>query len=66
MMFQSYVVANKGKPNMQRELIYLGESKELARNRVRDGIASGFDYGYIKQGFETVEYLNEKTFLKPI
>lgn len=62
-MFQGYAVANKDKPDEQRELVYFGESKDRAVSRIRDAIASGFDYGYIKQGFETVAYLTESSFL---
>lgn len=66
MMLQGYAVANKGQPNEQRELVYFGESKDLAKNRIRDAIASGFEYGYVKQGFETVGYYTEKTFLRSV
>jgi hypothetical protein len=64
MMFQGYVVANKGKPNEQLELVYFGEYEHFARNKIRNAIASGFDYGYIKQGFDTIAYLTEKSFLQ--
>ena len=63
MMIQGYAVANKGQQNEQRELVYFGENKDLARNRIRDAIASGFEYGYVKQGFETVGYYTEDAFL---
>lgn len=63
MMLQAYVVANKGKENEQREMIYLGESKEFARAKIRDAIASGFEYGYIKEGFHTIASFNETHFL---
>jgi hypothetical protein len=66
MMLQAYAVANKGQPNEQRELIYFGESMHWARSRIRDYIASGFDYGYIKEGFETVAYLSERSFLASV
>lgn len=66
MMLHAYAVANKGTPNEQRELVYIGEYKHHAQNRIRDAIASGFDYGYIKQGFETLAYLTEKSFLRPV
>lgn len=64
MMLQAYAVANKGEPNEQRTLVYFGEDKIFAKNRIRDAIASGFEYGYIKQGFETIAYLTEKSFLR--
>lgn len=63
-MLQGYVVANKGKPNEQRELVYGGWNMQNARNRIRDAIASGFEYGYIKDGFYTVAYMNESSFLR--
>ena len=63
LMFQSYVVANKGKTNEQRELVYFGEYIHFARNAIRKTIPSGFDYGHINHGFETIAYLNEKSFL---
>ena len=61
---QAYAVAKKGTPEEQRELVYFGEYEHHARNRVRDAIASGFEYGYIKEGFETVAYLTESSFLR--
>lgn len=66
LMLQGYAVANKGKPNEQRELVYFGEYEHFARNKIRNAIASGFDYGYIKQGFDTIAYLNEKSFLTTV
>lgn len=62
-IFQCYAVANKGKPNEQRVLLGMPNDEGLARGLIRDAIASGFDYGYIKQGFETVAYLTEESFL---
>lgn len=62
--YQSYAVSAKGQPNKQRILLYFGENKALARNLIRDAIASGYDYGYIKQGFTTVAWFNESSFLR--
>lgn len=61
--YQAYCVSKRGSPKEQRELIYVGEKEELARSLIRDAIASGFDYGYIKQGGNTVAYLTEKSFV---
>jgi hypothetical protein len=66
MFFQGYAVAYKGTPHEQRELVYFGDSEALARSRIRQAIASGFDYGYIKQGFETIAYLSERSFLTSV
>lgn len=66
MMFQGYAVANKAKPNMQRELIYFGELQTDDIDRINEYIASSFDYGHIKQGFETVEHLSERFFMRVV
>ena len=66
LMLQGYVVAKKGHRNEQRELVYFGEDRRMAQNHIRDAIASGFDYGYIKQGFQTIAYLTEKSFLTTV
>ena len=66
MFYQAYAVKDKGRPTEQRELVSITEYKEFAKNRIRDAIASGFDYGYIKQGFETVGYYAETSFLTVI
>lgn len=66
MLFQAYAVANKGTHREQRELLYFGPEEHRARSHIRAAIARGFDYGYIKQGFETVAYLTEKAFLVPV
>lgn len=63
-MFQAYAVANKGAPNEQRELLYMGESEGAARSIIRDAIASGFEYGYIKQFGATIAFLTEQSFTK--
>ena len=63
LVYQAYVVAHKGKLDEKRELIDLTPDKRVAISKVRDAIASGFDYGYIKQGTETVGYYTEKSFL---
>ena len=61
--FQAHAVARKGQPDMQLDLIYFGDDQESARARIRDAIASGYDYGYIKQGTMTVGWFNEASFL---
>ncbi len=61
-MLQAWVVARKGRPNEQRELIYFGESRDKAKWSIRDAIASGFDYGYIKEGFQILASFNEASF----
>lgn len=40
MMLQAYVVANKGKPNEQRQMVYFGEYMHWAKSKIRDAIAS--------------------------
>ncbi len=64
--YQTYAVKNKDTPNEVREFIGLHENEAGARNKIRDAIASGHDYGYIKQGFDTIAYLNEKSFLRVV
>lgn len=63
MLIHAYAVAKKATPQEQRDLIYVGMSTDNAKNKVRQAIASGYDYGYIKDGFETVAYLTESSFL---
>lgn len=64
--FQAYAVANKGTPQERREMLYFGESETQARNNIRQAIASGFDYGYINQGFETVAYVSSAAELRSV
>lgn len=61
-MYQIYAVVNKGKPTEQREFLGFTQHKQFAINQIRDAIASGFDYGYIKQGFDVVQSYNESSF----
>ncbi len=63
MMYQAYAVARRHRPDEQRELVYFGPEKDRAIWRIRDAIASGFDYGYVKQGFDTLGWYNERSFL---
>ena len=56
MMFQAYgVVEDAGDKNR----LYLGHflSESAARMQVRDAIASGCMYGYVKQGHDVIVYL---------
>lgn len=62
LFYQAYAVANKGKPDEQREFLGFTAHKRFAENHIRDAIASGFDYGYIKQGFEVIQSYNESSF----
>lgn len=63
MMYQSYAVAKKGEPNEWRDALGFHFTLEEARERVKVAIISGYSYGYIKQGFETVAYLTAESFL---
>lgn len=61
MMFSAYdAVEDYGYKNR----LYLGhfESEASARNRVRDAIASGCLYVYIKRGHDVVAYLTVESF----
>jgi len=60
--YVAYAVANKGKDNEQREIVSMTDMKHLAEKRIRQAIASGFDYGYIKQGLTVVQSYNESSF----
>jgi hypothetical protein len=62
MMFQVYAVKGK-KPDAWRDMVGWYETETEARSRARQAIASGCDYAYIKQGFETVAYLTESSFM---
>jgi hypothetical protein len=64
MIFQVYVVKGK-KPDEWKDFIGMYESESAARDRVRQAIASGYDRGYIKQGFDVVAYLDESSFTAP-
>lgn len=61
MMFQVYAVKGE-KPDERRDFVGIYEAETDARNRARQAIASGFDYAYIKQGFDTIAYLDESSF----
>jgi hypothetical protein len=60
--FQAYAVKGKGSPGEVRDLVALTTNEALARGRIRDAIASGYDYGYLKQDGATVAYLTEQAF----
>lgn len=64
MCYVAYAVANKGKENEQREIISMTDDKTLAEKRIRQAIASGFDYGYIKQGTTVIKSYNESSFVR--
>lgn len=64
MYYQAYVVKNRRQENEQREMINFTPEKKEAEWSIRNAIASGFDYGYIKQGFEVVQSYNESSFIK--
>ena len=61
--FVAYVVVNKGKANEQRQIVSMTDIKALAEKRIRQAIASGFDYGYIKQGLTVIKSYNESSFI---
>lgn len=63
-VLSAYAVARKGTPQEQRELVYSGSCERQARGRIRDAVASGFDYGYIKERMETIAYLTESSLLR--
>lgn len=61
-MFSAYgVVEDAG----YKDRLYLGhfESEASARNKVRDAIASGCLYGYVKHGHDVVAYLTVESFV---
>ena len=62
--YTAYAVVNKGHENEQREIISMTDIKDLAEKRIRQAIASGFDYGYIKQGTTVIKSYNESSFIK--
>ena len=66
LMCQAYAMVKKDTPAEQSEIGYFGESNDRAIAYIREAVASGFDYGYIKQGFETIAYLTDKSFLSPV
>jgi len=61
MMYQAYAKVGK-KPDEVTDFVGIYQTEDEARNRVRQAIASGYDAGYIKQGFELVAYLTEPSF----
>lgn len=62
--YTAYAVANKGKENEQIEIVSMTDMVHLAEKRIRQAIASGFDYGYIKQGTTVIKSYNESSFIK--
>lgn len=61
-MYDAYAVS--GTPaDKHRFMLGSYSTEHDARSRVRQAIASGFVYGYIKQGHEVVAYLTEKSFV---
>jgi hypothetical protein len=64
MYYQVYAVKNRRQPNEQRDLINFTPSKRRAEFSVMNALASGFDYCYIKQGFEVVKSYNSSSFIR--
>lgn len=62
-LFEAYAVKILESGEKERHLLAFSEWKDMARSYIRDAIASGFDYGYIKQGHELIASYNEKSFL---
>lgn len=62
MLYQVYAKAAGKESDESKDLIGMYETEREARERVRQAIASGYHAGYIKQGFELVAYLTEKSF----
>ena len=63
MLLRVYAVKDKGTEQEQRLWIADAETTAEARSLIRDAIACGFDYGYAKEGTDTVLHLTEKSFL---
>ena len=61
-MFSAYAVVEDAG---YKDRLYLGhfESEQSARNKVRDAIASGCIYGYVKDGHDVVAYLTVESFV---
>lgn len=59
--FQAYGVVED---TAHKDRLFLGlfDTEQAARNRVRDGIASGCLYGYVKQGPDVIAYLTVESF----
>lgn len=62
--YVAYAVVNKSKENEQIEVVSMTDMKHLAIKRIRQAIASGFDYGYIKQGTTVIKSYNESSFTR--
>lgn len=61
MMFDAFAVS--GTPDHKHRFHLAScETEAEARSRIRQAIASGFIYGYIKQGHDVVAYLTEESF----
>lgn len=61
-MFEAYAVKDKGTPEMQRTFLGFSDSLDRAKWDVRDAIAWGFEYGYVKEHGQTVGYYTEESF----
>lgn len=64
MAFEAYIVSNRG-PEKQRMFAGWFWNVEEASWAIRDAIASGFDYGYVKEQGHTVAYYTEHSFRVP-
>lgn len=64
--YGAYAVKLLESGEKHRVIVTMTDIKQLAINRIRDAIASGFDYGYIKQGTDVVASFNEKSFLRVV
>lgn len=60
-MFEAYAV-NNAEDRKDRYFVGRFDTEQGARNRVREAIASGCAYGYVKQGHQIVCYLTEDSF----
>ena len=68
-MLTAYAVKDKGTPEEQRVFLGFSDRITLAESDIRNAIARGFDYGYIKEdgvciGFHTEESLTIRIALK--
>ena len=62
--YGAYAVKILPNGEKQRVILSMTDIKQLAINRIRDAIASGYDYGYIKQGTDCIASFNEQSFLR--
>lgn len=65
-VYQVYVVKNRGKDDEERLFLGCTRHKFLTACVIRDYVAEGWDYGYVKQGSDTVGYYNQSSFLKSV